>query len=94
MARTQAEMYRIMKQAQQLIKTGCTQKETAASVGVSEQTMSKWVNLYGWTSNKKHAVASMNLSKLDAFVLYLAEKDNKCYKAVLKHFKNFMLTKY
>jgi len=83
------------KQARDLIvNEGMLQKEAAKIVGVSENTMSEWVALYGWTASEEQALKKLdNATILDGFAAYLRENDQSCYEQVLERLKTYLTSK-
>lgn len=76
MARTKAETEQLKDYAKLLyVSQRLTGKEVATRAGVSEQTISKWVNLYGW-ENLRTTLLVTRKERIQSTIAQLTELDN------------------
>ncbi len=100
---TPAELRDLKAQARTLVLEGkLTQKEIGKRLGVSEKTMSAWVNEYGWKLPDEQALVmsdgGLSLQRLagivdvQAFGQYLRQRDPPLYRKALGHLAAYILT--
>lgn len=81
----------LKKKAKQLYLSGLyTQKEICKQIGVSQKSMSIWVNKYQW-KEKKDSIMNIGSNPLNEYLIYLEKNYPEIHFQITQTFINYQL---